>query len=279
MSNRSLHRITPDVLLRAYAAGIFPMAESAEATELRWFDPPIRAVIPLDEAFHVSRSLRRAIKKHPYKITLDTAFDQVIRACAAPIEGRETTWINRPIIDLYTSLYRRGHAHSIEAWDGDELVGGLYGVSLGGAFFGESMFSRKSDASKIALVYLVALMRHCSFTLLDTQFQTEHLSQFGTFEVTRVNYHHLLASAVDKPVKLARPNREAAEWDHLALTSWVLRVLSVRHPWRGAAVGAAASNPYTPSPRYHKPDVPSLIKRGWRQTSSREIPVLRFCRV
>jgi len=213
MSNRTF-LITPDVLLRAYAAGIFPMAESAAAHELRWFDPPIRAVIPLDDEFHVPRSLRRVIRKKPYKITLNTAFDQTIRACAEPAEGREITWINRPIIDLYTSLFRRGHAHSIEAWDGDELAGGLYGVSLGAAFFGESMFSRKSDASKIALVYLVALMRHCGFTLLDTQFQTEHLSQFGTFEVTRVNYHHMLAAAVPKPVKLARPDPK--EWDQWA---------------------------------------------------------------
>jgi len=215
MSNRSFYRITPDVLLRAYAAGIFPMAESAEATELRWFDPPIRAIIPVDEQFHVPRSLRRTIRKHPYTITFDTAFDKVIRACAAPQRERETTWINRTIIDLYTGLYRRGHAHAIEAWDNGELVGGLYGVSLGAAFFGESMFSLKTDASKIALVYLVALMRHCNFTLLDTQFQTEHLAQFGTHEVTRVNYHHMLAGAVDKRVRFVRP--EAAEWDRLAL--------------------------------------------------------------
>ena len=190
------------------------MAESATSQDLRLFDTPIRAIIPLDETFHVSRSLRRTIKKHPYRITFNTAFDKVISACAAPGEGRMTTWINRPIIDLYTSLYRRGHAHAVEAWEGGELIGGLYGVSLGGAFFGESMFSHKHDASKIALVYLVALMRHCGFTLLDTQFQTEHLSQFGTHEITRVNYHHMLAQAVKKPVKLKR--LAEAEWDYLA---------------------------------------------------------------
>jgi leucyl/phenylalanyl-tRNA---protein transferase len=227
VSNRTF-LLTPDVLLRAYAAGIFPMAESAKSTELRWFDPPIRAVIPLDDAFHVSHSLRRTIKKRPYKITFNTAFDQVIRACAAPGEGRETTWINRPIIDLYTSLFRRGHAHSVEAWEDEKLVGGLYGVSLGAAFFGESMFSYKSDASKIALVYLVALMRHCGFTLLDTQFQTEHLSQFGTYEVTRVNYHHLLAQATKNPVQLTRPDE--TEWNYLA---------------EGAAGGVASLHPVT----------------------------------
>lgn len=214
MSNRSLHYITADILLRAYAAGIFPMADSAAADELRWFDPPIRAVIPLDDAFHVSRSLRRSIKRRPYKVTLDTAFDKVIRACALPQKGRETTWINRAIIELYTSLYRRGNAHSVEVWDKGELVGGLYGVSLGAAFFGESMVSFKTDASKIALVYLVALLRHCGFTLLDTQFQTEHLTQFGTYEMTRVNYHHLLADATGGNVKLSRLGSE--EWDHLA---------------------------------------------------------------
>lgn len=214
MANRLFYRITPDILLRAYAAGIFPMAESAHSYELHWFDPPIRAVIPLDENFHVPNRLRRTIRKRPYKITFDAAFDQVIRACAAPAKGRTTTWINHTILDLYSVLFRRGFAHSIEAWDGKELVGGLYGVNLGGAFFGESMFSRKTDASKITLVYLVALLRHSGFTLLDTQFQTEHLAQFGTHEITRANYHHLLAGALKQGIKLAPPS--AIEWDHLA---------------------------------------------------------------
>nr|MDP9128202.1 leucyl/phenylalanyl-tRNA--protein transferase [Pseudomonadota bacterium] len=171
MSNRSLHLITPDILLRAYAAGIFPMAESADATELHWFDPPIRALIPLD-TFHVPRRLARSLRKKPYAIKLNTAFGAVMRGCAAPGKGRETTWINNEIARLYGKLFARGHAHSVEAWDGDALVGGLYGVSLGGAFFGESMFSLKSDASKIALVYLVALLQANHFALLDTQFQT-----------------------------------------------------------------------------------------------------------
>ncbi|HEU0118099.1 MAG TPA: leucyl/phenylalanyl-tRNA--protein transferase [Alphaproteobacteria bacterium] len=214
MSNRSLHFLTPDVLLRAYAAGIFPMAESANSTELHWFDPPVRAIIPLDDDFHVSRSLKRVIKKRPYTVKLNTAFDKIIRACAEAAPDRPTTWINREIVGLYTTLNWRGHAHSIEVWDGDDLAGGLYGVSLGGAFFGESMFSRKRDASKVALVYLVALMRYCGFALLDTQFQTDHLQQFGTHEVTRANYLHLLAGAVKKPVKLAVPKKP--DWDYLA---------------------------------------------------------------
>ena len=211
MSNRS-YRITPDILLRAYAAGIFPMAESAEAHELHWFDPPVRAIIPLDNSFHVPRRLIRTIRQRPYKITLDTVFLEVVKGCAASVEGRETTWINRAIIDLYIALHRRGHAHSIEVWDGGELVGGLYGVSLGSAFFGESMFSKKSNASKIALVYLVAILRACDFTLLDTQFQTEHLARFGTIELTRANYHHLLAEALPRQVSLETP----INWDYLA---------------------------------------------------------------
>lgn len=211
MSNRSFHLVTPDILLRAYAAGIFPMAESADAQGLHWFDPPVRALIPLD-AFHVPKRLARTLRKKPYEIRLDTSFNAVMRACAAPVLGRSTTWINDEIIRLYTALFRRGHAHCVEAWKDGELVGGLYGVSLAGAFFGESMFSRETDASKIALVYLVALLKECRFTLLDTQFQTPHLTQFGTFEVTRANYHHLLEAALRQPSRIRLP----ADWDHLA---------------------------------------------------------------
>ncbi len=172
------------------------MAESATSKELHWFDPPVRAIIPLDEQFHVPRRLKRTLRQQPFTMKLDTAFEDVMRACAAPRPDHPETWINAEIISLYSALHKRGHAHSIEAWDDDELVGGLYGVSLGSAFFGESMFSRKTDASKIALVYLVAVMRQAGFTLLDTQFQTEHLARFGTMEITRANYHHLLAEAL-----------------------------------------------------------------------------------
>ena len=209
MSNRSFPILTPDMLLRAYAAGIFAMAESADATELHWFDPPLRAVIPLDTSFHVPRRLKRTLRQKPYQITLNTAFDRVIRACAAQAPGRMTTWINAEIIRLYGALHWRGHAHSIEAWDGGKLVGGLYGVSLGGAFLGESMFSTAPDASKITLVYLVALLRQCGFTLLDTQFQTSHLAQFGTYEITRANYQHFLTEAIEKPVRVQLP----PDWD------------------------------------------------------------------
>lgn len=213
MSSRSF-RLTPDILLKAYTAGIFPMAESASSRELRWFDPPLRAVIPVDDRFHVPRRLRRTIRQKPYTITLNEDFGGVIRACAAPAPDRAVTWINREIIGVYTTLHHRGHAHSIEVWDGRKLAGGLYGVSLGGAFFGESMFSRKPDASKIALVYLVALLRANSFTLLDTQFQTEHLARFGTLEITRANYQHLLAGALELRPELRAP--DGADWDELA---------------------------------------------------------------
>lgn len=216
MSNRSIYLLTPSVLLHAYAAGIFPMAESADSQELHWFDPPVRAIIPLDD-FKIPRRLRRTLRQRPYQIKLDTAFEKVIRTCAEPAFDRPTTWINREIIDLYCALHQRGHAHSIEAWNDEELVGGLYGVSLGAAFFGESMFSRQTDASKISLVYLVGLLRYCGFKLLDTQFQTTHLTRFGTHEITRENYHHLLKAALTYEVHLALPIKPT--WDHLVLES------------------------------------------------------------
>ncbi len=208
--------ITPDILLRAYASGIFPMAESAESTELLWFDPPVRALIPLDDRFHVSHSLRKRIRRQPYIITRDKAFGDVMRACAAPdpLKDRAETWINNQIIDLYTELHRLGYAHSIEAWQDGKLVGGLYGVRLGGAFFGESMFSKAADASKISLAYLVALLRAARFHLLDTQFTTDHLMQFGTFEVDRDDYHKMLADALS--VTPILPNLDAESWLQLA---------------------------------------------------------------
>ena len=194
--------LTTELLLRAYAAGLFPMAESAESKNLSWYDPPVRAIIPLDHRFHVPRRLRRTLRQRSYRLLLNTSFERVMRACAASATGRETTWINDDLLHLYTALHHQGHAHSIEVWDDDRLVGGLYGVSLGTAFFGESMFSLKTDASKIALVYLVALLRHCGFTLLDTQFQTDHLARFGAHEIPRATYHHLLDQAIQGPAEL-----------------------------------------------------------------------------
>ena len=201
MSNRRL-AITPDLLLRAYAQGIFPMAD--EAGVLRWYDPPIRALIPLDDRFHVPRRLARTLRRTQYQLSWDNCFEQVVRLCASPAPDRPTTWISDEIMQLYLALHHRGYAHSLELWDQNDLIGGLYGVTLGGAFFGESMVSRKRDASKIVLVHLVRQLRAAGYALLDTQFQTDHLQQFGTFEITRSHYQHLLAEALTiKPKALS----------------------------------------------------------------------------
>jgi leucyl/phenylalanyl-tRNA--protein transferase len=191
--------ITPEILLRAYSIGLFPMAESADDPEIFWVEPDVRGVLPLDDRFHVSKSLRKTIKQKPFDIRFNSNFAGVIAACAQETSDRPSTWINETIKSLYTALHHMGHAHSVEAWDGDELVGGLYGVSLGSAFFGESMFSRRTDASKICLVHLVARLRQQHFTLLDTQFTTEHLKTFGAIDVPKADYALLLAAAMESP--------------------------------------------------------------------------------
>ena len=188
-------RLTPDILLEAYAAGIFPMAESADDPELFWVDPTRRGIIPLD-AFHVPRRLGRVLRRGGFRVRCDTQFEAVIRACAEASDTRPTTWINDEILRLYSALFTRGAAHSVECWHDGALVGGLYGISLGAAFFGESMFSRVSDASKVALVDLVARLCHGGYRLLDTQFLTPHLARFGAIEVSRARYHRLLAEAL-----------------------------------------------------------------------------------
>jgi leucyl/phenylalanyl-tRNA--protein transferase len=196
--SRRQFEITPELLLRAYRAGLFPMAESRRGERLYWLDPEQRGVIPLG-GFHLPKRLLRTILSGPYEVTTNRDFHGVIAGCAAPAEGREDTWINHEIERLFGALHRLGHAHSVETWQDGRLVGGLYGVSLGGAFFGESMFSRARDASKVALVHLVARMRLFGFRLLDAQFQTTHLAQFGCREVPRAAYKRLLAEAVDEP--------------------------------------------------------------------------------
>jgi len=188
-------RITPELLLRAYSIGLFPMADSADAPELFWVEPDSRGIIPLD-GFHVSRSLGKTFRKHPFELRINSAFDLVVGRCAEEAADRPSTWINATIRELYSALHALGHAHSVEAWEGDELVGGLYGVSLGSAFFGESMFSRRTNASKICLVHLVARLRERGFTLLDTQFTTEHLKTFGAIDVSKDDYRVLLDAAV-----------------------------------------------------------------------------------
>ncbi|MGO7548545.1 leucyl/phenylalanyl-tRNA--protein transferase [Rhizobium leguminosarum] len=197
-SRRKSPGITPDILLRAYSIGLFPMAESADDPEIFWVEPELRGVLPFDH-FHVSKSLAKTVRKNPFEIRFDHAFDQVIAACAEETSGRPSTWINRTIRSLYSTLFDMGHAHTVEAWEGDELVGGLYGVSLGSAFFGESMFSRRTDASKICLVHLVDRLRQRGFTLLDTQFTTEHLKTFGAIDVPKTDYAAMLTAAMESP--------------------------------------------------------------------------------
>lgn len=190
--------ITVDILLRAYSAGLFPMADSADDPELFWVEPEIRGIIPLN-SFHVSKSLAKAMRRKPFEIRFNTAFEAVMAGCAAEAPDRPSTWINAVIRRLYSELHQIGHAHSVEAWEGEDLVGGLYGVSLGAAFFGESMFSRRTNASKICLVHLVERLRQQGFTLLDTQFTTEHLKTFGAIDVPKQDYTKMLDLAVNRP--------------------------------------------------------------------------------
>ncbi|KAB7740520.1 leucyl/phenylalanyl-tRNA--protein transferase [Parvibaculum sedimenti] len=182
-----MSNVDADVLLRAYAYGVFPMAESRDDPELYWIDPERRGILPLD-GFHLPRRLKRTVRSAPFEVRIDTSFRGVMLACAESAPDREGTWINDRILDLYGELFARGNAHSVECWQSGRLVGGLYGVSLGAAFFGESMFSRETDASKVALVYLIARLIAGGYKLLDTQFVTEHLKQFGTIEIPRDIY-------------------------------------------------------------------------------------------
>lgn len=188
-----MEQITPEMVLRAYCMGVFPMAKARHAKDIGWYDPQLRGVLPIS-GLHVPKRLAKTVRQQPYRMTYDADFRGVITACA---DVREDTWINDEIISLYTVLHDKGFAHSVEAWDGDVLAGGVYGISIGGAFFGESMFSVRRDASKIALVYLAARLWRQGFTLLDTQFVNEHLVQFGVEEIPRAEYHRRLAAALD----------------------------------------------------------------------------------
>jgi leucyl/phenylalanyl-tRNA--protein transferase len=191
--------LTPDLLLRAYAAGVFPMAEDRDSTEIFWVDPRRRGILPLSN-FHISRSLRRRIRQMAYSIRTDADFSGVVDGCAE----RPETWINAQIAELYAALHDAGHAHSLEVWDGPDLVGGVYGVTLGAAFFGESMFSRRTDASKIALAYLVDRLRLGGFMLFDTQFLTDHLRSLGAVEISRADYRARLSQALAQPADFDR---------------------------------------------------------------------------
>lgn len=193
--DEKLVEITPQVLLKAYACGIFPMAESADDSALYWIEPEKRGVIPLENA-HVSRRLARTIKQGKFEVLIDRDFPGVIEACGSERAGRSSTWINEKITDLYQELFQMGYCHTIETWQDGQLVGGLYGVHLGGVFFGESMFSFVRDASKVALVYLLARLKYGGFQLLDTQFVTDHLRTFGAVEVSGDDFQRLLERAL-----------------------------------------------------------------------------------
>jgi len=195
--------LTPELLLRAYAAGIFPMAEAADDPDVFWVDPEQRGILPLD-GFHLPRRLARTLRRDIFDVRCDGAFEAVVRGCAESTADRPKTWINEEIVRLYAALHRLGFAHSVETWRDGELVGGLYGVALGAAFFGESMYSRVTDASKVALAQLVARLRLGGFRLLDTQFVTEHLQQFGALEISRAQYQRRLTAALQVKAYLPR---------------------------------------------------------------------------
>jgi leucyl/phenylalanyl-tRNA--protein transferase len=208
--------ITPQVLLKAYACGIFPMAESADDPALYWIEPPQRGILPLD-AVHVPRRLARTVRRCTFEVRIDFDFDGVIAGCAASRPGRRTTWINPKIRSLYLELYRTGYCHTVETWAGGRLVGGLYGVALNGAFFGESMFSFERDASKVALVYLCARLVRGGFSLLDTQFVTDHLMQFGAVEIGRPAFHQRLERALAHKADFSVLPRDAEPEEVLAV--------------------------------------------------------------
>ena len=213
-----MNELQPELLLKAYAIGVIPMAESRDDPRLFFVDPDKRGIIPID-GFHVSKSLRKVARSRIFKIRCDTAFEAVLDGCAQPTAERPDTWINSEIRRLYIELAKMGHCHSVEVWSGKDLVGGLYGVALGGAFFGESMFSRTTNASKIALLHLVARLWAGGFTLLDCQFITDHLRQFGAREVIREIYRVMLADALRRPANFYS---DADDW------GWVERLLQSR---------------------------------------------------
>ncbi|HSV29123.1 MAG TPA: leucyl/phenylalanyl-tRNA--protein transferase [Candidatus Omnitrophota bacterium] len=195
--------LTSDLLLRAYAMGIFPMARSRHDPRLYWIDPDQRGILPLSE-FHIPKSLKKVLKKAPFEIRCDTAYEEVMQGCGESTRDRPDTWINDEIVRLFVELHHLGMAHSVETWRDGRLVGGLYGLALGGAFFGESMFSRETDASKVALVHLVARLKKGGFQLLDTQFVTEHLARFGALEIQRHDYLKRLNRAIELPALFER---------------------------------------------------------------------------
>ena len=219
-----MRHISPEILLKAYALGVFPMAESRDDPTLYWVDPEERGILPLD-AFHVPHKVRKLVRRDTYTVKVNTAFRDVVLGCAESTPDRPSTWINDTVIELYEQLYRMGRAHSVECWHDDRLVGGLYGVSLGAAFFGESMFSRETMASQVALVHLVARLIAGGFKLLDTQFTTEHLKRFGVINIPREDYQKRLSEAL----------REIGDFDALPQTITGAAALRITLPAGGAS--------------------------------------------
>ncbi|MEM1149708.1 MAG: leucyl/phenylalanyl-tRNA--protein transferase [Pseudomonadota bacterium] len=209
-------RLDTAELLRCYRRGLFPMAESYDDPRLFLVDPDLRGILPLD-AFHVPKRLARTVRQDKFDVSINRAFTRVLEGCAAPMPGRESTWINPLIHNLYSALHREGYAHSVEVWDAGRLVGGLYGVSLGGAFFGESMFSRATDTSKVALVHLVARLIRQGYVLLDAQFHNPHLEQFGLVEIIRADFKDLLAHALKRDCRFELPPETISGSDALKL--------------------------------------------------------------
>jgi leucyl/phenylalanyl-tRNA--protein transferase len=229
-------RLTPEIVLRAYAEGVFPMAERREDTELYWVSPDRRGIVPLD-AFHIPKRLARTVRSDRFRVTSDVCFVEVMRACAESAPGREQSWINGEILRLYTALHASGHAHSIECWRDGRLAGGLYGVSLGAAFFGESMFSRERDASKVALVHLVAQLLGGGYELLDTQFITAHLARFGAIEIPCTEYMSHLKHAIARRAYWSAPSGNAVS-PSLSVASGDLTLTGAREAMTGLAPGA-----------------------------------------
>jgi leucyl/phenylalanyl-tRNA---protein transferase len=209
-------RITPDLVLKAYATGIFPMAEHADDPALHWYEPTSRGIIPLN-GFHISRSLAKTVRQEPFEVSVDRDFAAIIDGCSGGGPDRSTTWINSTIRSLYGALFEQGHCHTVEVRAQGKLIGGLYGVSLGGAFFGESMFHCATDASKVALVHLVALLRRGGYTLLDAQFVTKHLSTFGAVEISKAEYQTRLNHAITQEISRATWQAHLSGEDALAL--------------------------------------------------------------
>ncbi len=199
--------ITPELIIRAYRAGIFPMAEDAEDNDLFWVSPEMRGIIPLD-GFHASKSLRKAMRKSGWTIRVDSNWDGIIEGCATVGADRQSTWINQTIRSVYGELFRRSIAHTVEVWDGNELIGGLYGLAIGAAFFGESMFHRRTDASKMAMAHLVERLKAGGFELLDTQFLTDHLASLGGVEIPRAEYEDSLSRALQRDGDWTRWDRK-----------------------------------------------------------------------